>query len=170
MLASEKLIAALNRQIGQEMGASLLYVSIAAYFDSETLPQLAGFFYRQADEERDHAMKFVKFLVDVGGRVEMPAVAAPLSGFGSADEAVAEALESENRVTAQIYELVDIAKESSNYIALRFLDWFVEEQLEEVTTMGSLLQVVRRAGPDGLLHVEEYLARNPVPLESPAEA
>ena len=69
------------------------------------------------------------------------------------------ALEWEQEVTRQVYGLVDIAKEDSNYIAVRFLDWFVNEQFEEVNTMATLLQVVKRAGEDGLLHVEEFLAR-----------
>lgn len=168
MLASERLIAEFNAQIGHEMAASLQYISIAAYFDSEALPQLAGFFYRQSEEEREHAMKFVKFVLDVGGAVEIPAIPAPKTGFASAEEAVGLSLESEQRVTAQIYELVETARTDSNHIAGRFLDWFLEEQLEEVATMGALLQVVRRAGPDRLLQVEDYLARNKGPLESAA--
>lgn len=169
MQASDKLVDAMNAQIGHEMGASLQYVSIASYFDAEDLSQLASFFYRQADEERDHAMKFVKFLIDVGGDVEIPNIPAPKSGFGSAEEAVELSLEWEKEVTRQIYDLVEIAQDDRDFIAQRFLDWFVEEQLEEVTTMSSLLAVVRRAGADGLLHVEEYLARTGgAPLESPA--
>ena len=74
-LASTRLVSALNAQVGNEMHASLQYVSIAAHFDSENLPQLAAFFYRQAAEERDHALKFVESVVDVGGRVATPAVA-----------------------------------------------------------------------------------------------
>lgn len=168
MLASDKIVEAFNGQIGHEMGASLQYIAIASYFDSEALPELAGFFYRQSEEEREHAMKFVKFVVDVGGRVEIPAIPAPKSAFDSAEEAVALSLESEERVTQQIYGLVESARGESNHIAGRFLDWFLEEQLEEVATMGSLLQVVRRAGADRLLHVEDYLARHRGPLESPA--
>lgn len=169
MLASEKLIAAFNQQIGNEMGASLLYVSIASHFDAEALPQLAGFFYRQAEEEREHAMKFVKFVVDVEGTVAIPDIPAPQHEFASTEGAVQVSLDSERRVTDQIYELVEMAREEKNYFALRFLDWFVDEQLEEVATMSSLLHVVRRAGPDGLLHVEDYLARAAgPPLDSSA--
>ena len=159
MLASQKLIQAVNRQIGNEFGASLQYVSIASYFDSQALSELAGFFYRQADEERDHAMKFVHFVNDSDGDLEIPQVPAPKSSFESAREAVELALEWEQEVTQQIYGLVEIAKEDSNYIAIRFLDWFVNEQFEEVNTMGHLLQIVERAGEDGLLHVEEFLSR-----------
>jgi ferritin len=170
MLASDKLIAAFNGQVGHELAASLQYVEIAAYFDGEALPKLAGFFYRQAEEERDHAMKFVKFVVDVGGPLEIPAIPQTKSAFGSAAEAVKLALDNEQKVTRQIYDLVEIAQGESNYIALRFLDWFVTEQLEEVTTMSSLLQVVDRAGAERLLQVEDYLDRTGGgPLESHAE-
>lgn len=159
MIASEALGAAMNQQVGNEMGASMQYISIATYFDAETLPELARFFYRQADEERDHAMRFVRFLVDVDVPVEIPDIPAPKSDFASAEEAVALSLEWEKTVTQQIYDLVTIAQEDSNHIAVRFLDWFVNEQLEEVSTMGALLSLVRRAGETGLLHIEEYLAR-----------
>lgn len=159
MLASQQLVDAVNRQIGNEFGASLQYVSIASYFDSQALTGLARFFYRQADEERDHAMKFVRFVVDSDGALEIPAIAAPKAAFDSASDAVGLALEWEQEVTQQIYGLVEIAKQDSNYIALRFLDWFVNEQFEEVNTMSQLLQVVKLAGDGGLLHVEEFLAR-----------
>lgn len=159
MIASEALATSMNEQVGNEMGASMQYISIASYFDSETLPELAKFFYRQADEERDHAMRFVHFMVDVDVPVEIPAIPAPRSEFASAEEAVALSLEWERTVTQQIYDLVTIAQNDSNHIAVRFLDWFVNEQLEEVSTMGALLSLVRRAGETGLLHVEEYLVR-----------
>ena len=169
MLASDKLIEAFNQQIGNEMGASLQYIAIASFFDAETLPQLARFFYRQSAEEREHAMRFVKFINDVGGKVEIPALPAPESDFASAEEAVSRAVAWEEDVTRQIYDLVEIAKADKNYVGVRFLDWFVEEQLEEVTTMNDLLAVIRRAGPDRLLFVEEYLVRQGVGgLESPA--
>lgn len=169
MLANEKLIQAFNQQIGNEMGASMQYIAIASYFDSETLPELAKFFYRQSEEERTHAMKFVKFINDVGGKVKIPALPAPKDDFASADEAVSKALEWEEEVTRQIYDLVEVAKADRNYVGVRFLDWFVEEQLEEVTSMNDLLAVIRRAGSDRLLFVEEYLSRRGrAALESPA--
>jgi ferritin len=169
MLANEKLIQAFNQQIGNEMGASMQYIAIASYFDSETLPQLARFFYKQSEEERTHAMKFVKFINDVGGKVQIPALPAPKADFTTADEAVSKALEWEEEVTRQIYDLVEIARADRNYVGIRFLDWFVEEQLEEVTSMNDLLSVIRRAGPDRLLFVEEYLSRQGRSgLESPA--
>jgi len=159
MLASQSLIDAFNEQIGHEMGASMQYIAIASYFDSETLPELAGFFYRQSEEERTHAMRFVKFINDVSGKVRIPAIPEPQSEFASAEEAVGKALAWEEEVTKQVYDLVEVARTDKNYIGIRFLDWFVQEQLEEVSSMADLLAVVRRAGSERLLFVEEYLVR-----------
>ena len=160
MLASQKIIDAFNAQIGNELGASHQYIAIASYFNSENLDELSKFFFRQADEEREHAMKFVKFILDVEGGVEIPQVAAPRSGFSQAREAVSLSLDWEREVTDQIYRLVDLCQEERNHIALRFLDWFVTEQLEEVTTISALLAIVERAGEDSLLYVEDYVARH----------
>src|SRR5215207_6187329 len=125
MLASEQLIEAFNQQIGNEMGASMQYIAIASYFDSETLPQLARFFYRQSEEERTHAMRFVKFINDVGGKVLIPALPAPKADFTTAEEAVSKAQEWEEEVTRQIYDRVEIARADRNYVGIRFLDWLV---------------------------------------------
>ncbi len=166
MVSSQQLIGAFNRQVGNEMGASLMYVSIAAYFDSEDLEQLAPFFYRQAQEERQHAMKSVKYAVDSGGQLEIPALPAAPTEFDTAEAAVQLALTSEETVTRQIYELVEIAQGDKDHIAQRFLDWFVNEQFEEVSTMNGLLSVVRRAGEANLLQVEDYLARTGHPEDA----
>ncbi len=104
-------------------------------------------------------MKFVRFLIDVEGKVAIPQVESPKLGFKSAADAVQASLEWEMTVTQQIYDLVEIVQGESNYIALRFLDWFVTEQLEEVSSMKTLLDLVNRAGEANLLYVEDYLAR-----------
>lgn len=161
-LGSDRLLAALNAQVGHELHASMQYISIAAYFDAENLPRLADFFYKQADEERMHAMKFVRHVVDLGGRVKVPAISSPLAAFSGAAEAVALSLQWEHTVTGQIYDLVDIAKKDRDYISIRFLDWFVSEQLEEINTMETLLSLVERAGEDNLLLVEEYIGKNQI--------
>jgi len=170
MLVSQKIVDALNEQIGRELGASHQYIAIASYFDRENLEELSKFFFSQADEEREHAMKFVRFLLDVDGKVGIPQIPAPPSEFSSAREAVSRALDWEKEVTEQIYELVELCEKERNHIAIRFLDWFVTEQLEEVTIMSSLLGVVERAGEDNLLYVEDYLVRHGVEgAESAAE-
>lgn len=157
MLISQKLNDAINEQIGREFGASLQYVAIAGYFDADNLPQLASYFYKQAEEEREHAMKFVRFIAECDGKVVVPAISAPKSVSG-VEEAVRLSLEWEEKVTQQIYDLVNLADKEGNWIAHHFLQWYVDEQLEEVSSMELLLDTVRRAG-DQILWVEDYLAR-----------
>ena len=158
MLISKDMNAALNEQIGNELAASNQYVSIAVYFDGEGLPGLAKHFYKQAAEERTHAMRFVKYLIDADGAVEIPAIPAPASRFSSAEEAVKLSYDSEMRVTMQINGLMDLAIKENDHAAQIMLTWFVTEQIEEVSSMESLLSMIRRAGDSGLLFVEQFLA------------
>ncbi len=166
MLISERMNQALNEQLGRELAASNQYLNISGYFDREALPELARFFARQSDEERSHALKFFRYILDAGGRVRVPAVPAPPADFDSAEAAVQQALDWELEVTRQINGLVDLAMEERDHTTREFLRWFVDEQLEEVATMEELLGVVRRAGEDGLLFVEQYLARRGEPREA----
>ena len=161
MLISKELETAMNTQVGSEFGACLQYVNIASYFDADSLPQLAAFFYRQAEEEKMHAMKFVHYIVEAGGQVRVPAVAEPKFDFQSAKEAAQAAFNWEVDVTKQINDLMDLAIKQNDHIGQDFLRWFVSEQLEEISTMDTLLKVVNRAG-DNVLWVEDFLARNPI--------
>ena len=158
MMISKELNDAINGQIGREFGASLQYVNIATYFDGEALKKLADMFYKQAEEEHEHAMKFVKYIVDTGGSVSIPPVAAPKSTFSSVEEAVKLSLDWENEVTRQVNDLYAIAVSQKDYAAQNFLDWFVEEQIEEVNTMDNLLKVVRRVGEKNIIMLEAYLS------------
>ena len=159
---------ALNKQIGYEYAASQQYVAIAVHFDGESLPQLAAHFYRQAVEERNHAMMMVQFLLDADEDVRIPGVEAPKTDFGDAREPVALALEQEKRVTDQIVALVELARKEGKLVGEQFLHWFLQEQREEVSSMSHLLATLERAG-DNLLLVEEILARTG-DHESPLEA
>ena len=150
---------ALNEQVANEFAASQQYVAIAVYYDSETLPQLAGHFYRQAVEERNHAMIIVQYLLDSDERVAIPGVEAPRTDFADPVAPVVLALEQEKQVTAQIVELAKLAREEGELVGEQFLHWFLEEQREEVSSMSDLLNIVRRAGDTNILLVEEYLAR-----------
>jgi len=148
----------LNEQVGYEFTASQQYIAIAAYYDAQTLPQLAAHFYRQAVEERNHAMMMVQYLLDADQEVAIPGVDAPQTQFADAVAPVSLALAQEKRVTAQIVELVKLAREEGELVGEQFLHWFLTEQREEVSSMNDLLTVVER-GRDNLLAVEEYLAR-----------
>ena len=159
MLISDTLNKAMNEQIGDELMASNQYLNIAAYFDRETLPELADFFFRQSDEERMHALKILRYILDAGGTVAVPALDAPAKDIASAEMAAKMALDWELEVTKKINNLMDLAIKENDHIAQEFLQWFVNEQLEEVSSMDSLLGVIRRAGENQLLLVEEYMVR-----------
>ena len=153
---------AVNEQIGYEFGASQQYIAIAVYYDSETLPQLATHFYRQAVEERNHAMMLVQFLLDADQPVKIPGVEAPQTDFADAVAPVALALDQEKRVTSQISALAALAREEGDLVGEEFLNWFLKEQREEVSSMSDLLKLVQRASESNLLLAEESLSRVPV--------
>jgi ferritin len=128
------------------------------YYDAETLPQLARFFYRQAMEERDHAMMMVQYLIDADAEVTIPGVAAPQTGFDDIVAPITLALDQEKRVSEQINELTKIAREAGDFTSEQFTQWFIKEQVEEVATMSDLLRVVERSKDDPM-EVENYMAR-----------
>ena len=152
---------AVNEQIGNEYAASQQYVALAVYYDAETLPGLAAHFYRQAVEERNHAMMLVQFLLDADQPVTIPGVTAPKTDFGNAAEPVALALAQEKRVTEQIANLLALARDEGDFVGEEAMHWFLKEQREEVSSMSSLLDVVSRS-KDDVMHVEDFLARETV--------
>jgi ferritin len=108
-------------------------------------------------------MRFVKYVIDTGGKLVIPVIPAPRPDFKDACDAIGLSLESEQRVTNQINELVNLAISEGDHITQNMLTWFVAEQLEEVSSMETLLRVAERAG-DNLLYVEEYVARHKAAL------
>jgi ferritin len=148
----------LNEQIGYEFGASQQYVAAAVYYDNETLPRLAAFFYAQAIEERNHAMMMVRYLMDADAPVVIPGIEAPRSSFRDIVEPVQVALEQEKRVTEQINGLAALAREHSDYSSEQFMQWFIKEQIEEVASMSDLLRIVGRSRENPLF-AEDFLAR-----------
>jgi ferritin len=149
----------LNEQVAHEFAASQQYVAIAVYYDGETLPQLASHFYRQAVEERNHAMMIVQYLLDADLPVRVPAVEAPQIEFSDAVAPVQLALDQEKRVTEQISQLALLARDEGDLVGAQFLDWFLKEQREEVSSMSDLRAIVERASASNLLLAEDYLAR-----------
>jgi bacterioferritin B len=154
--------ATVNEQIGHEFAASQQYVAIAVYYDTETLPQLAAHFYRQAVEERNHAMMLVQFLLDADVPVAIPGVQAPKTDFADAAEPVRVALDQERRVTEQIANLLKLARDEGNFVGEEAMHWFLKEQREEVSSMSDLLRLVERALESNILLAEDSLARTPV--------
>src|SRR5215213_7643400 len=157
-MPAESFVRRLNEQIANEFAAHQQYVACAVYYDAETLPQLARFFYRQALEERDHAMMMVQYLIDADAEVVVPGVAAPQATFGDLVAPVALALEQEKRVTAQINALAGVARAEGDYTSEQFMQWFIKEQVEEVATMSDLLRVVERSKDDPM-DIENFMAR-----------
>jgi bacterioferritin B len=153
---------ALNGQISHEFAASQQYVAIAVWYDGQTLPQLARHFYRQAVEERNHAMIIVQYLLDARKPVTIPAVSEPKTAFGDPVEPVRLALAQEERVTEMIAQLAQQARAEGDLVGEQFLAWFLKEQLEEMASMADLLTTVERAAETNILLAEDYLARQTI--------
>jgi ferritin len=164
-VAEKSFADALNDQIANEFAASQQYVGAAVYYDAETLPRLANFFYRQALEEREHAMIMVRYLLDTDEEVHIPDIKAQETSYSDGVAPVKMALEQERRVSDEIFSLFELARDNKDYRAEQFLTWFVKEQVEEVALMNDLLNVVERSR-DNLLLAEEYIARESLGEES----
>jgi len=162
-----KFTDALNEQVASEFGASQQYVAIAVHYDAQTLPQLAARFYRQAVEERNHAMMIVQYLLDSGADLTIPGVEAPVTSFADDRAPAALALEQEQEVTRQISNLLGLARKGGDFLGEQFLGWFLAEQREEVASAASLLAVIDRAGLDEMLLVEAYLTQTVVGADEP---
>ena len=157
-MAAARFIERLNEQIAYEFSASQQYIANAVYYDEQTLPRLAAFFYAQAVEERNHAMMMVQYLLDSGAQVTIPAVTAPETEFDDVVAPVALALDQERRVSDQIAALTEVARDEGDYLSEQFVQWFLKEQVEEVSSMSSLLAVVQRSS-ENPMQIEDYLAR-----------
>ena len=157
-MAADAFVKLLNEQIAHEYAAHQQYVACAVHYDAETLPELARFFYRQALEEREHAMMMIRYLLDVGEPVHIPDIKSQQTTFADGSDPVRMALQQEQRVSDEIFGLFELARELKDYRAEQFLQWFVKEQVEEVSLMGDLLNVVERSR-DNLLLAEDYIAR-----------
>jgi ferritin len=164
-MAAPAFVEQLNEQIGHEFSAHQQYVAIATYYDALTMPQMAALFYQQAQEERDHAMMMVQYLLDADHTPRIPAVPAPRLDFADVVEPVAAALDQEKRVTEQINELTRIARENDDYASDQFMQWFIKEQVEELAKMSDLLAVVTRS-KDDYERIEDWVAREDQGAES----
>ena len=158
MLISETMATALSAQVGREYYAAIQYDMIAAYFERGALPELTALFRAQADEELAHAQKFVDYITEAGGVLEIPEIERGRPDFTSIEEAVQTAYDNELAVTTSINALMDRAIAENDHLARGMLQWFVDEQLEEMSLQGDLLTVVKRAD-DNVHYVEQYVAK-----------
>jgi ferritin len=159
MMASERFVDALNAQIAREFGASHQYIAIGTYYAGETFPRLAEFFYDQAEEERGHAMKMVNYLLDRNQQPDIGGIDPPRKAFSDHVEPINVALEQERQISVYISELFEIARQTRDYQSEQFMQWFLEEQVEEEASMQDLLNVAERTRSIPML-LEEYLARD----------
>jgi len=159
MMIGKKMTDALNAQIGREYSASIEYLALGAWFEEQGLDGFAKFFYGQSAEENGHGLKIVKYLGEVGGRVSIPAIAKPRDSHDSVIAALERFLAMEEEVTRAIYELVSLASAEKDHSAHQFLQWYVEEQREEVSSATTLLEKARRFGEERVVILDGMLGR-----------
>ncbi|MBN9745899.1 ferritin [Amycolatopsis sp. A1MSW2902] len=151
----------LQAQIHNEFNASQQYIALAVWFDNEDLPQLAKHFYKQSVEERNHAMALVQYMLDRDHHVEVPGTGEVRNEFSAPLELLELALEQEKEVAADISALAKAARAEEDYISEQFTQWFLKEQVEEISQMSTLVTVARRAG-DNVYEIEKFLHREAV--------
>ncbi|MGQ1797110.1 ferritin [Kocuria oceani] len=159
-MAPESFTQLLTRQVGHEFAASHQYVAVAVWFDGQDLPQLARHFYRQSLEERNHAMMIVQYILDRNLPLAVPGVGEVRNDFTDVREPLALALSQEQEVTEQIKALFAAARAEEDPLGEQFMLWFLQEQVEEVASMTTLVNIAARA--DNLFDIENYLAREHV--------
>jgi ferritin len=152
--------ALLQEQVGHEFTAHQQYVALAVWFDATDLPRLAALFYRQAVEERNHAMMMVQYLLDRGIPPVIPGVAPVRNEFSHPRELVELALAQENEVTAKIERLFKAARDDGDFVGEQFMLWFLKEQVEEVASMTTLLNIAERA--ENSFDIENFVARETI--------
>lgn len=147
-MIGKKLTTALNDQINKELYSAYLYLAMAAQAEEMNLSGFASWFRVQAGEEVEHAMKFFHYLTEQGARVVLDAIAKPPAEFKSAAQMFAETLEHEQKVTASIHALMDLAIKGNDYATQSFLKWFVDEQVEEEANASAIVAKLRMIGAD----------------------
>ncbi|WP_088007434.1 ferritin [Indiicoccus explosivorum] len=158
----ENLTQALNDQFNNELQAAHAYKAMAAYFSEKGYHGFANFFLVQSQEEHEHAMKFYEFLVTMAEKPQMQALNEPKNSFANSMEVMESALSQEKDVTKRIYDLVGIADETHEHATLSFLDWFIEEQMEEEKMFRDIiarLKGIQEGGEYFLKMDDEFAAR-----------
>lgn len=171
-MISKKLEKAINEQINKEMFSEYLYLSVAAYFESQNLDGFANWFHVQTQEEHFHAMKFFRYLLDRGGEIELDKIEKPEKDFKNPLYAFQEGLKHEQFITKSIGELMDLAIQENDHSLKSFLQWYVDEQVEEEANAEKLIAKLKLINNDGngLLSLDkELLTRVFVPPAAAAE-
>lgn len=152
--------SAINEQIRREEFSSRLYLSMAIWCQSNGFPGAADFLYRQSDEERMHQLKFVHYVNDRGGKAALMALDAPKSSFDSLLTVFEQVMEHEHYITASINDLYEVTLNEKDYTTGNFLQWYINEQIEEESTMSTILDKINLVGDDkaGMFHIDKELA------------
>ena len=169
-MLSEKILEGLNTQINMEMQAYYTYLSMSAYFEDKALKGFATWMFHHSEEEMVHAMKIYDYINSRRGRVKLGALSAPPHQWEQPIEAVESALDHELKVTAAIHNLVKIAREEGDYATDSFLQWFVDEQVEEEEAVDDLIQKLTLIGDfsPGLYLLDRELSES-IPVETTPE-
>jgi ferritin len=146
-MLSKPVLNAMNAQVGHEMASAYLYLSMAAYFESENLPGFAHWMRVQFAEEQEHAMKFFDYILDQGGVIELPAIPQPQVKFTSPQEAFQVTYNHEQKVTRLILDIYETATAEKDVASQIFLQWFITEQVEEEKNASDILDLLKKIGP-----------------------
>ncbi len=160
-MISKKLEKAINEQINRELFSEYLYISMQAWFAHENLDGMSNWMDVQGKEERFHAMKFYNYLLERGGKVELLAIKKPDTSFGNPLKAFKMALEHERYISKSINELMDIAIAENDHATKSFLQWYVDEQVEEEASAEKIVQKLQMVGdnPQGLFMIDAELGQ-----------
>ena len=171
MNLDSSLAALINRQVNNEMFASYSYLAMSAWFETTAFPGFTRWMAVQSNEETAHAMKFYQYLIDRDARVTLEAIAKPQTDFASPLEVFRASLAQERQVTEQIHAIYNAAEDVRDHETRNFLNWFLDEQIEEEKSLRDLIERLEFVGDDpiGLLRLdEEAMARKAVPGEESA--
>jgi ferritin len=165
-MINRNLEKALNKQLNVELYSAYAYASMAAYFEYKNFNGFASWMRMQVAEEMDHAQKFYRYILNVGGRVTLDAIDKPPADFKTPLSVFKGALDHERKVTKGIYKLMDLANSESHHATSTFLQWFVTEQVEEEAVADNIVQRLGTIGdsPEGLFLMDRELGtRDPEP-------
>ncbi len=153
----DKLADELNTQIGHEFAAHMQYLALASYFERRNLENLAHFFYDQAEEEKEHGLKILKHMNYAGGEARIPPIPAPVNDFGSTAEALRLFVDQETFVTQRFLDMSRLSLNEGDFTTFNFLQWFVNEQVEEMAIANRLMALYEEVGEDRIAQLELLL-------------
>ena len=158
-MISKKVVGLLNDQIGLEGDSSQVYLAMAVWADAAGFRGTAKFMFAQAEEERGHMLKIVRFLAEVGETVTIPGVKSPKASYKDIEEVFVDALKHERKVTAAIHGIMTEARAGNDYSVISFIQWFVSEQVEEEANVRQVLDIIRLAGKVSLYLADKEIGQ-----------